>query len=93
LIESLSYSVQQSEIADALIKAKKAVKSSMSFKMALEETVFYVCTTLFIEKRIVVDISFLLEKLRVGLIIDDRKYLAKVLEKLNKGYITITAVE
>jgi len=91
--ESMPQDKQDKELSESLQKARKAVQSSIAFKLPLREALLFISMNLFIEKNIVINFSSILNKLKSGFIFNNRKYLLRVIGNENQGYITVTIIE
>lgn len=84
----LSIELQEKELGGSLEKALKAVKSSLSFKLPLLETYFFVCMDFLLNKKIILNYSDIQLKLKDEFTFNSKGYFLKLSGRLNEGYIT-----
>lgn len=90
LFISYSYKSQVAELGEALEKASKHVKSSITSRLPVDNTYLFICMYLFIEKGIVINFREINDLLSNSFTFNSRSYLARLAGRANESYISIT---
>jgi len=88
--EDLPQIDQEKELGVSLNGALKINQSSMAFKMPLSETLFYICTHLLLNKKIILNFSTLKETMKNDFSFEGNHFLIRDTGRPSESYITVT---